>query len=54
MIKIAENHANNENFRKEEFVEMYNEHVAPVAEDAGEFSSDDEVGVFSLRIVVPL
>ncbi len=23
---------------------MYNEHVAPVADDAGEFSSDDEVG----------
>ena len=30
-------------FRKEEFVEMYNEQVAPVADDAGEFSSDDEV-----------
>eukprot|EP00088_Acartia_fossae_P046493 TRINITY_DN5021_c0_g1_i11.p1 TRINITY_DN5021_c0_g1~~TRINITY_DN5021_c0_g1_i11.p1 ORF type:complete len:390 (+),score=145.65 TRINITY_DN5021_c0_g1_i11:43-1212(+) len=31
--------------KKEEFVEMYNEHVAPVAEDAGEFSSDDEVTI---------
>jgi len=33
------------NARKEEFVEMYNEHVAPVADEAGEFSSDDEVSI---------
>jgi len=33
------------NARKEEFVEMYNEHVAPVADDAGEFSSDDEISI---------
>jgi len=31
--------------KKEEFVEMYNELVAPVADDAGEFSSDDEVSL---------
>ena len=28
---------------------MYNEHVAPVADDAGEFSSDDEVGSQAAR-----
>jgi hypothetical protein len=33
------------NAKKEEYVEMYNEYVAPVADDAGEFSSDDEVSV---------
>jgi len=29
--------------RKDEFLAMYEEHVAPVDRDAGEFSSDDEV-----------
>jgi len=29
--------------KKEEFVAMYEEHVAPIDQDAGEFSSDDEV-----------
>ena len=32
-------------FRKEEFVAMYEEHVAPIDQDAGEFSSDDEVAL---------
>jgi len=29
--------------KKEEFIAMYEEHVAPIDQDAGEFSSDDEV-----------
>lgn len=31
--------------RKDEFVALYEEHVAPIDEQAGEFSSDDEVTV---------
>merc|ERR1719374_213094 len=33
------------NARKEEFIAMYEEHVAPLDHDAGEFSSDDEVSL---------
>lgn len=35
--------------KKEEFIEMYNSQVAPVADEAGEFSSDDEVSISPMK-----